>query len=144
MSAPRISWADHGTNIALAAALRSEDPYCQVGATVLSAKGIVLGVGYNGVPSGVEIDWSDRDARRPLIIHAEVNALRFTTPDRAEGGLLTSTHFPCSACIVQAAAYGVREVTWLYPPDWNTYPADATQRIAARLGLILRRIDDRA
>jgi dCMP deaminase len=138
---PRPTWAEHALNIALASAMRSEDPYCQVGATVLSPKGIVLGVGYNGTAPGIDIDWQDRDARRPYVIHAEQNALRYVTPHTAAGGLLATTHFPCSTCVLQAAAYGIAEVVWLYPPDWDRYPAELTERIAARLGVRLRRID---
>ena len=137
----RPTWGEHALNIALAAAYRSEDPYCKVGACVLNARGVVAGVGYNGTASGIDIDWTDRDARRPFVIHAEVNALRYTTPDLVAGGLLATTHFPCSTCVLQAAAYGVREVVWLYPPDWATYPAELTMSIAERLGVALRRID---
>ena len=105
------------------------------------APGIVLGVGYNGTVAGIDIDWNDRDARRPFVIHAEANALRYVTPEMAAGGLLATTHFPCSSCVLLAASYGVREIVWLYPPDWERYPADLTQSIARRLGVVLRRID---
>jgi dCMP deaminase len=141
MHEARPTWAEHALNIALASALRSEDPHCKVGACVLDARGIVRGVGYNGTVSGISLDWDDRDARRPYVIHAEANAMRYITPDAAAGGLLASTHFPCSTCVLLAASYGLREVVWLYPPDWDRYPAESTMRIAARLGVGLRRID---
>jgi dCMP deaminase len=121
--------------------MRSEDPHCKVGATVLSPRGIVLGVGYNGTVAGVDIDWTDRDARRPYVIHAEANALRYVTPHIAAGGIMASTHFPCSACVLLAASYGIVEIAWLYPPDWGRYPADLTESIARRLGVRLHRID---
>jgi len=134
----RPDWAEHALNIARAAALRSEDPYCQVGATVLDADGIVRGVGYNGTVSGVEIDWSDREARRPYVIHAEANALRFTTPAAVEDGLLATTHFPCSTCVLLAGSYGIAKIVWELPPDWGTYPFKLTESIADRLGIDMR------
>lgn len=133
----RPGWARHALNIAEAASRRSEDPYCQVGACALSAKGIVIGVGYNGTVAGVNIDWHDRDARRPYVIHAEANALRYTTPELSAGGLLAVTHFPCSSCVLLAASYGIVEIAWSQEPDWARYPADLTKRIAQRLGVRL-------
>lgn len=137
----RPTWEQHALNVAHAASLRSEDPYCAVGATVLSAKGIVLGVGYNGTVAGVGIDWADRDGRRPYVIHAEANALRYTTPDLAAGGLIVSTHFPCSACVLLASSYGLATFGWALPPDWERYPADLTMRIARRVGIRLVHVE---
>jgi dCMP deaminase len=134
----RPTWSQHAESIAWAASHRSEDPYCKVGACVLNARGVVLGVGYNGTAPGIDIDWLDRDARRPYVIHAEANALRYTTPELAEGGLMAVTHFPCTACVLLASSYGIRMVAWTAPPDWDRYPADLTLRVAARLGVDVR------
>jgi dCMP deaminase len=136
----RPGWPQHALNIAKAAALRSEDPYCQVGATVLNAEGIVLGVGYNGTVSGVEIDWQDREGRRPYVIHAEANALRYSNPEATAGGLLATTHFPCSACVLQAGSYGISYIMWEQPPDWATYPRELTEKIAGHLGITIGQI----
>ena len=43
--------------LAIAASLRSEDPYVQVGSCILREDMSVASVGYNGAPSGIEIDW---------------------------------------------------------------------------------------
>ena len=140
-SRPRPTWAEHAMNIAHAAALRSEDPYCKVGATILSRKGIVLGVGYNGTVAGVEIDWNDRDGRRPYVIHAEANALRYTTPELAAGGLMAVTHWPCTTCVLLASSYGVSTVAWRYPPDWDRYPQPLTRSVARRVGVTLQPLE---
>ena len=47
-------------------------------------------LGYNGAPSGVDIDWSDRNARRERVLHAEANVLNFVKPNEVE--LLACTH----------------------------------------------------
>jgi len=136
----RPGWPDHAMNLALAAAFRSEDPHCKVGAAVLDRDGVVLGVGYNGAPSKVDIDWQDRESRRPFVIHAEANALRHTTPHLADGGLMASSHYPCAACCTLVRSYGVLRLFWLYPPDWSRYPA-LPARFLRTLGLELERID---
>ena len=69
----RLSWEDTAINLAFQIAdYRSEDPYVQVGAVAVKKdKSIILG--YNGAPSGIEIDWSNRDERRKRVLHAEAN-----------------------------------------------------------------------
>ena len=134
----RPTFMDHALNLARAASARSEDPYCKVGACVLSSQGVVVGVGYNGTLPGLTIDWDDRDGRRDLTLHAEANALRHSTPMLVKGGILAVTHFPCAPCTLMAASYGVKTIVWQHAPDWNRYPAQATERVAliAKLRLI--------
>lgn len=127
-------------NIAMAAAMRSEDPYCKVGATVLSEDGSVFGVGYNGTKAGVTVDYNDRDARRPFMVHAESNALRHVTPYLVEGGVMAVTHFPCADCVRLAGIYDIKEVVWLYEPEWSRYRADASYEVAQKFGVSLSSI----
>ena len=77
MDNERISWEEYALEIARAASLRSEDPFVKVGACALNKDHMVVGVGYNGLASGKNLDWQNfsRDERRPLMIHAEANCL---------------------------------------------------------------------
>lgn len=75
---------------------RSEDPYVQVGAVIIKKDGSMF-LGYNGSPSGVSINWSDRDSRRDRVLHAEANVLNFVKPNEVK--LLACTHLPCKECI---------------------------------------------
>lgn len=106
----RSSWTEYALQIAEVAAGRSEDPYKQVGACALRENHTIAGVGYNGAPSGVVIDWTNRDARRKRVVHAEVNALRDTKP--GEVYLLACTMLPCLSCLSQIASYGVKQVVY--------------------------------
>lgn len=108
----RKSWALWALDLASVVATRSEDPYLQVGAVVLRPDNSVASVGYNGAPPGVELDWSDRDERRPYVIHAEVNALRYVRKDEVAGGLLATTHIPCLQCLPVIASYGLDVVQY--------------------------------
>ena len=74
----RISWEEYALRIAQVASLRSEDPYKQVGASALDWSNRIIGVAYNGLAPGIDVDetfWEDRNRRRPYMIHAEVNLL---------------------------------------------------------------------
>jgi deoxycytidylate deaminase len=106
----RISWEQYAMKLAQIAALRSEDPYVQVGAVALRKDHSVASIGYNGAPSGVAIDWSSRDKRRPFVVHAEINALRYVKPYECE--LLVVTMSPCANCLTVIATYGIKKICY--------------------------------
>ena len=73
----------------------------------------MLGVGYTGVASGKDTSygfWENRDARRPFMIHAEVNCLSLFK--RGECKILAVTLLPCSYCATMIAAYGIEQVIY--------------------------------
>jgi dCMP deaminase len=109
----RLAWHDYAIELAKTAALRSEDPYRKVGACALNRDHMVLGLGYNGLASGKEVDldfWLDRDERRKYMIHAEANCLSLCR--KGEVDLLAVTLLPCSYCATMIASYGVKEVIY--------------------------------
>jgi len=109
----RISWDKHALLLAWAATRRSEDPYLKVGACALGFNNEVLGVAYNGLASGKNVDekfWVDRDKRRPFMIHAETNLLALINPGEAK--TLAITLQPCSHCSQAIAAYGIKRVVY--------------------------------
>lgn len=102
-------WVELAMRLAEAAALTSNDKYHKVGSAALRKDGSVCGVGYNGQPPGIELNFKelyDRDYRRILTVHAESNALAYCKPE--EPHLLATTLPPCDRCIVEAARYGVK------------------------------------
>ena len=108
MSNNRLSWAEYALEIAYAVSKRSEDPYLKVGSCVLRHDNSVAGVGYNGAPKGININWENRDDRRLRVVHSEVNALRYTKPGECK--LLACTLLPCNDCLKMIASYGIKEV----------------------------------
>ena len=110
----RISWEEYAIEIAKVASLRSEDPYQKVGACALNSQNMVIGVGYNGLASGVSMPyknfWDDRDYRRKFMIHAESNCLSLCK--KGEVRLLAVTLLPCSSCATMIASYGVEKVVY--------------------------------
>ena len=114
----RLDWEEYALSLAKTSSLRSEDPHKQVGACALNKEHMVLGLGYNGLASGKQVDssfWADRDSRRPYMIHAEANCL--TLCRKGEVDLLAVTLLPCSHCATMIAAYGVRRVVYLEEYD---------------------------
>jgi|TARA_R110000782_G_scaffold113622_1_gene203789 dCMP deaminase len=107
----RLNWVDTALRLALEVAkCRSEDPYVQVGACGIKYdKQIILG--YNGAPSGVEVDWTDRDKRRPYMVHAESNVLDSASIGEIE--ILAVTLLPCQACLVRIKQHKIKKVYYL-------------------------------
>lgn len=109
----RISWEEYALKIAEVAAQRSEDPFVQVGACGLDYSNRVIGVAYNGLASGVNVDesfWYNRDARRPYMIHAEANLLSLVK--RGECQIIACTLLPCSSCASIISAHGIKKVVY--------------------------------
>ena len=104
----RPSWEEYALLLANTASLRSEDPYIKCGACVLRHDNSVAGLGYNGSIPGHDIDWSDRDERRPYVSHAERSALRYCKPGEAK--LIAVTLSPCQACMIDIAMFGIKKV----------------------------------
>ena len=116
----RISWRKYALELAKVASQRSEDPFVKVGACALRKDNTVAGLGYNGAPAGVEIDWKNRDDRRKRVIHAEVNALRYAKPGECK--LIATTLLPCNECLKLISAYGIKAVIFdeIYQRDYSS------------------------
>tara|TARA_Y100001938_G_scaffold9468_1_gene11711 strand:- start:2541 stop:2948 length:408 start_codon:yes stop_codon:yes gene_type:complete len=104
----RLNWEEYALKLAHTASLRSEDPYQKVGACALGWGYEVLGLGYNGLMSGKDVEpsfWEDRDARRPYMIHAEVNCLAGVERNKCK--VLAVTLLPCAYCATLIAAHEI-------------------------------------
>ncbi len=134
----RPTWEEYALRLAEVAATRSQDPWEKVGACVLRADHSVAGLGYNGAPPGIEIDWNHREQRRPLVLHAEINALRYLEP--GEGLLMAVTLSPCPDCLRALAAWRIPRVIYRrrYQPTWRQ-----TCQLAQAFGIQLERIPSR-
>lgn len=99
----------------------SKDPSTQVGA-VLVKSGKVTGLGFNGLPAGVEDDperYAVREIKLQMIVHAEVNAI-LQAGDRARGSTLyvypSFSSPPCCArCAGIAIQSGVAKIVGYEP-----------------------------
>tara|TARA_Y100000592_G_scaffold93984_1_gene158065 strand:- start:9537 stop:9944 length:408 start_codon:yes stop_codon:yes gene_type:complete len=110
---PRKSWEEYALSLAFAASERSEDPYQKVGACALGWDHEVLGLGYNGLQAGKNVEpsfWEDRDSRRPYMIHAEVNCLAGVERNKCK--VLAVTLLPCAYCATLIAAHEIPHVVY--------------------------------
>ncbi len=120
ISNQRISWEEYALRIAEIASMRSEDPYKKVGACALDHNNRVIGVAYNGLAPGINVDksfWDSREERLKYMIHAEANLLSLF--ERNSCSLLACTLLPCSSCATLIASHGIKRVVYkeLYKRD---------------------------
>ena len=90
----------------------SKDPRTKVGAVIVNSQKQVISLGYNGFPRGVldfEERYEDRATKHLFVAHAERNALD-SSPMRANGCIMYSTHFPCNECAKSIIQCGIAEV----------------------------------
>jgi dCMP deaminase len=117
----RVSWDDYFLQIARTTATRATCSRRKHGAVVAKDRRIVA-TGYNGGPSGYPhcdegacpAATSDappgHDDERCIAIHAEANALLFSSPEERDGASLYCTGAPCFGCAKLIANSGVTEV----------------------------------
>jgi dCMP deaminase len=130
-----MSWEEYAIALAGVAALKSKDPYVKVGCCLLRHDNTIASLGYNGFPSGVEEDWSDRDERRKYVNHSEQNALRFVKPN--ECYLAAITLLPCNDCLKSLASYGIKKVIYREVYDRD----DSSLIMANKFGIELKQLD---
>lgn len=106
----RLSWEQYALALAEVAALRSNDPFEKVGCCLLRHNHTVASLGYNGFISGATENWRNRDARRPYVVHAEANAMRYVKP--GECYLAACTLLSCNDCIKDLASYGITTLVY--------------------------------
>ena len=111
-----ISWDECFMRMSYVIAERSKDPSTQVGAVIVNDQNVVVGMGYNGFPRGIEnedLPW-DRDGdlldtKYPYVVHAEANAI-FNSNSKTKDCRIYVKLFPCNECAKAIIQNGIKEV----------------------------------
>ncbi|QMT98571.1 dihydrofolate reductase [Mycoplasma tullyi] len=113
-----INWDEYFMMLANVSAMRSKDPSTQVGACIVNKKKYVIGLGYNGMPKGLDQkfpwDRTNPDSAKtkyPYVVHAEINAI-LNTSTIIEDCTLYTNLFPCSNCAKTIVQSGIVEVVY--------------------------------
>ena len=113
-----ISWETYFMGIAHLSALRSKDPYTQVGAVIVDQEHKVVSIGYNGFPKGCSDDeypWenegSSLETKYVYVVHAELNAI-LNSPRSVKGCSIYVSLFPCHECAKAIIQSGNQEIVY--------------------------------
>ncbi|WP_127942809.1 MULTISPECIES: cytidine/deoxycytidylate deaminase family protein [unclassified Mycoplasma] len=113
-----LNWDQYFLALALVSGWRSKDPNTQVGAVLVNEHNRVIGLGYNGMPKGMDgafpwqKDGENAHTKYPYVVHAEMNAILNSIKDTRNTRLFTSL-FPCSNCAKFVAQAGIKEIVYL-------------------------------
>jgi len=143
-----ISWEEYFMAVAQLSAKRSKDPSTQVGACIVNRNKRIIGIGYNGFPTGCSDDdlpWSREgdllDTKYPYVCHAEMNAITNATnkPD-LDGSTIYVSLFPCNECAKLIVQVGVSEVVYLEDKYHDQDIFIAARRIFDMAGVTYRQL----
>jgi dCMP deaminase len=142
-----LSWDEYFMGVALLSAQRSKDPNTRVGACIVNPKNKIVGVGYNGLPTGCSDDrfpW-DREGdflqtKYPYICHAELNAVINKISADLYGCRLYVALFPCNECAKVIIQAGITEVIYLSDKYRDTDPVIAAKRLFEAAGVTCRQL----
>ena len=107
--------------VALLSAMRSKDPVTQVGACIVNDRKRIVGVGYNGLPTGISDDdmpWGVKqgnysETKYAYSTHAELNAILNRGMTELNDCKMYSTVYPCNECAKSIIQVGIREIYYL-------------------------------
>lgn len=141
-----LSWDDYFMGVALLSAQRSKDPSTQVGACIVSPDKRIVGVGYNGFPTGCSDDnlpWSREgeflETKYPFVVHAELNAILNSTKN-LNGCTIFVALFPCNECAKAIIQSGIAEIVYLSDKYAETDAVKASKRMLTAASVSCRKI----
>jgi dCMP deaminase len=143
-----LSWDDYFMCVARLSAMRSKDPSTQVGACIVNQEKRIVGVGYNGFPTGCsddELPWGKEgpflETKYPYVVHAEANAILNSIVTDLRGTSIYVALFPCNECAKLIIQAGIREVIYHSDKYADTDPVRASKLMFGQSGVRLRRYE---
>jgi len=140
-----LSWDDYFMSVAFLSSMRSKDPSTQVGACIVNADNIILGIGYNGFPIGCGdsvLPWTkvgdELDTKYPFVCHAEMNAILNKCHADIRGSRIYVVLFPCNECAKMIIQSGIREVVFVKDTYHDTNSSKASRRMFELSGVSTR------
>ena len=142
-----ISWDDYFMGMAHLSAKRSKDPNTQVGACIVTPLKKVVGLGYNGFPTGISDDdfpWDGHEdyehSKYAYVVHAELNAILNAT-SKLEGCTMYVSLFPCNECAKAIIQSGIKSLVYESDKYANTPSVIASKRMLTQAGVQLTKLD---
>ncbi len=146
--ADQLKWDRHFITLALENARMSKDPATQAGAVIVGPDREVRSMGYNGLPRGIADTperLQDKDLKRSLVVHAEMNAIlnaaRIGVSTRGCTLYLALTDEtgqvwggpPCTRCTVEIIQAGIAEVVAKPFKNQTSYWTESVEQARALL-----------
>lgn len=146
-----LDWEEYFMGIAFLAAARSKDPATQVGACIVNTEKKIVGIGYNGFPTGCaddEFPWTkvsknQLENKYMYVCHAEVNAIINKNSIDLKDCTLYVALFPCNDCAKIVIQSRIKEVVYLSDKHAEKPTTIASKRMFDAAGVIYRQFNPR-
>lgn len=142
-----IGWDEYFMGVAILSSKRSKDPSTQVGACIVNEQKKIVGVGYNGFPTGCDDDvlpWDREgdflDTKYPYVCHAELNAILNSISRDLNGSSIYVALFPCNECAKAIIQSGIKEVVYLSDKYAHTDVVKASKLMMTQAGVMFRQL----
>ncbi len=142
-----ISWDDYFMGLAHLSAKRSKDPSTQVGACIVNPAKKVVGIGYNGFPTGISDDvfpWEVNEkydqSKYAYVVHAELNAILNATQKLDNCSMYVSL-FPCNECAKAIIQSGIRKLVYEDDKYAETPAVLASKKMLVAAGVEFTQLD---
>ncbi len=132
-----ISWDEYFMGVALLSAYRSKDPSTQVGACIVNQDKRIVGVGYNGLPRGLndsDFPWEEKPTKYEFVVHAELNAI-LNSIKSLQGCRLYVSLFPCNECAKAIIQSGIKEIIYMDDKYADTDAIKASKKMLDLAGV---------
>lgn len=141
-----LEWDEYFMATAFLAAKRSKDPCSQVGACIVNEEKKIVGIGYNGMPSGCSDDqypWSKTapsklDTKYFYVCHAEMNAIVNKNSADVKGCTMYVALFPCNECAKIIIQSGIKKVFYMSDKNFHKPETIASKRMFDSAGVEYR------
>ena len=147
-----LSWDSYFMSIAIISAMRSKDAKTQSGACIADINKKIVGVGYNGLPIGLNDDnprfWEDKNdedvinSKHSYLIHAEANAIYNKNLADINGATLYVTLYPCPNCAKAIVQNGIKRVVYIDEKKHHSKNNEVTKIIFENSGVSLEKFSD--
>lgn len=147
MNDKQVTWDEYFMGVAILSSYRSKDPSTKVGACIVNNDKKIVGVGYNGFPTGCDEDllpWAREgeylETKYPYVCHAELNAI-LNSSGSVKGCRIYVALFPCNECAKAIIQSGISEVVYLQDKYKDTDSVIASKRLFDISGVVYRKLE---
>ncbi|MCS4537090.1 MULTISPECIES: dCMP deaminase family protein [unclassified Mycoplasma] len=149
MKKESLYWDGYFIALAKVSAMRSKDPSTKVGACIIDEDKKVIGLGYNGMPGGIDeaFPWNRSDdsnkvgkTKYPYVVHAEVNAI-INAFGKTKDAILYTSLYPCSNCAKTIVQAGIKAVIYENDKYHDTEDAQIARYILQSCNIETRQLE---
>ena len=141
-----LSWDDLFASIASLSSMRSKDA-AKCNRAVCSEDNRIVGIGYNGLPRGVEQTDLESipefsELSNLFVCHATMNAVVNKNQQSLRNCKIYCTHFPCNECAKIIAQVGIKKIFYSNeaPSSVDCLKTQASQKIFDSAGVKIEKL----